>query len=393
MEKQFPELDEAWFKTFGFVEANKAAAEWTTWTQGDHKRMASYKKALAVATGLTPGAIGHYVRGDAKKLSEQTWAKLDALSRVLGFAPTPRRTLGENINRAGRSERRVALLVELARVPSRPFHMEVIRSVLDGAATHNLSLSLHEAQPSNLAEEIERILRHYTLDGLILLRLTPDRRTAAVLKKWKMPTVLIHAHRLRYPCLPFIANVVPNQEQLGDWVRAWVLRELPGDSQQPRHLVTKIVMVAMPDENTPVDFEPIETGIEPAIRNKRKRAIIEALKDYPLVVETIEDYSFRHAYAIGRQHENASEWIALSDEVGVALKHVLLAADQSSSPRIIGFDDSDLARLEKITSIGQHVEQVGLMAVDALSSWFVNQTQDKVCEELTTDLQLTLRST
>ena len=73
---------------------------------------------------------------------------------------------------------------------------------------------------------------------------------------------------------------------------------------------------------------------------------------------------------IYKAHPDAMGYICLSDEIAVGLKHLMEKDGKDYRQRVIGFDDSHLAEVEKIISFNQGLDQIGKSVVETFLGWF-----------------------
>jgi DNA-binding LacI/PurR family transcriptional regulator len=397
MTEGFPILTESWFTQNGSTDPARAAEAWFAWDRPERSLGARYRKALELASGLTAGAVRHYLNGRSYKLSEKTLAKLDAISLTLGVPPAKRKERQAELIRSSLVDRHLALLTEIEGIPSPTYHLGVIRSITHAATERNFSLVLHEVSQSELAADVQRIVRHYRPSAMIMVRLTPDAIVTRTLDRWSIPVVLVHADRLQYPCPPVLANLVPAQDPMAEWLRGWALQTLdalrPGE-QAGLTCRTNIVIVAMRDDLLVHDFDSV-TGIRSSIRMERKDIILHALQEFNPVLEEVDDYSFRHALRVLQKHPDGCIYVCLSDEIAVGIKHLLEISGKSRQHRIIGFDDSPLAKAEQITSFGHELSETGQLAIGPMTEWFRNMSEGEarwpVFKEVPVEVQLVLR--
>ena len=416
MNDRYRDLDEAWFAVNGTTDPAAAAALWKKWAREGRAHKACLGKALELATGLSASAIRHYLNNRTYKLSAATLARMDAICRALKIKPPVREARAEEFIRASLMDRKLALLTPMEGVPSLSYYMEVIRSVTNAATLKNFQATLHEVSLESVSSSIQGIVRHYRPSAMILVRLTPDAQAVQTLAKHAIPTVLIHADRLKYPSLPILGNIVPDQKPMLAFLRSWIAGNialqsneeicneldlervnleastLPHPGLSPSR---QVVIVAMPDEPDRLDFDPIEAE-PPSLRTQRKKLMLEALKEFNPEIYEVEDYSFRHALNVVRAHPNAMLYLCLSDEIAVGVKHHLEAKGLPTRNRIIGFDDSSLALKERITSFGQSIPEIGSKALELLSEWFnLMKTSETAAwpefEETAQEMSLSLR--
>ena len=389
MNKAFLDLSEQFFIDHGLKDPVEAARLWKEWIAKPRKRseQAKYRKVLELASGLSTSSVRHYLEGRSEKLGEQTRLRLADISKALG-QPLPEEP-PELQSVPKRSLRRVALVVdtELPDLPSPTYHLEIIHRILLSALRRHIATALFEvSRQPQLSIAIERILRTSRSDAIIMLRLTPDHKSLQILERAGVPTILVHADKTTYPTPPILANIVPFQEPLEQLVRGWV-HNLPKHPELQQKLESKeqpyIVVVAMPDEDNV------------SIRTQRKYLINKGLEGFNWVVRSVPDYSFRHALDVFQKYPDAQAYVCLSDQIAVGIKHLLIATGKSHRNRIIGFDDSDLAKQENLTSFGQQLEKIGDLAIEKLVAWFGGQSEWKKeplgFEEIQTDMYLVQR--
>ena len=389
----FPNITEEWFAKYASSDPTQLMRIWERWLAERPRRdRTKYAKILELASGLSASAIGHYLNNRSYKLSESSLRHLDDISHGLGISP-PKRPVGEAV-RSSRGAKRIALLTELKDIPSPPYHMEVIRSIIRGASDHNFPVAVHEVRPSEFASSVEKILRVFRPDAVIILRLTPDTRTIQILKRSRVPTILIHADRLPSYAPPILANVVPDQRPIQDLLTERVrqlLDSLRAQGHEEGRKSRQILVVYKEREEEHPEF---------SIRNERIDYVLNALnlfkpEGYEVKEEVVPDYGFRQAFYVFEKHRDAIAYICLSDEIAVGIKHLLQADGREYRRRIIGFDDSELARTERITSFGQHLAELGWLATDRLSRWFSQANGPSAkwpdFEEVLTDVDLAVR--
>jgi DNA-binding LacI/PurR family transcriptional regulator len=138
-------------------------------------------------------------------------------------------------------------------------------------------------------------------------------------------------------------------------------------------------MITVEDEVSTTEYPPLPGGT-PSIRNERIKLIQNGLDKAGLDVHRIcvEDYSAAQAYAAFERHRDTLGWVCLSDEIAIAIKHLLLANGDAGAAdwrnRILGFDGSKAAARHQIASIGQHIDDIGRAVHRLFEDFFRTQS-------------------
>ncbi len=372
----FENLSQEWFSANCTGDPLIAFTQWQEWlTKNPKKRyQTKYRKALQLLSGLHESSIRHYLSGRTHKLGKETLTLLDQISASLGVdAPErPKRRHAIVSHRL----KRIALLAEFSDIPSLSYHFEVIRHVILHTFPHHYTVSLHQVSSHQLSQAVTTLLRVSRPDAIVMLRITPDADSLHILERAAVPVLLIHADRFTYPP-PVLGNIVPLQERIKVSLKNWV-SGLPGSKPQ-----SKIVVVSMQPEHVPPrNFPRAESRVyDPkrldttSIRNERILNILEAVESFNVIQVHVDDYSFRHALTVYQHHHDALAFICLSDQIAIALKHLLIATEKATAHRIIGFDDSKIAQQENITSFGQKFDEIGEVLAERLVRWFGEWSQ------------------
>lgn len=187
------------------------------------------------------------------------------------------------------------------------------------------------------------------------------------------PVVLIHANLLEYE-QPVIANVARCQDTLEEKIRTWVQTHVTREKRNPT-----VVLVTAPEEAEHAPYPVIDRDAGASMRNRRTRLFRNSLASMPSIkarfVE-VEDYSSSRATEVYRQVPDADAYICLSDQIAVALKHLREAGGNPLDGAIVGFDNADLARSERISSFDQELERTARLAIEALAGFFSRPTVD-----------------
>jgi DNA-binding LacI/PurR family transcriptional regulator len=151
----------------------------------------------------------------------------------------------------------------------------------------------------------------------------------------------------------------------------------------------------MPREELNSDLPEIE-GVPTSIRNERIDLIVAGLDDAGLTanVVTVKSYLASQALEIYQKHPSARAYVCLSDELAVGIRQLLFATGQDPSNRIVGFDDSELADAYGITSISQHLTDLGEVIQRVFMTFFREQAGGAPWpefQECCIQTQLTLR--
>lgn len=376
-------LNEDFFHAFGIGPVVKIYDEWKK-AEKKHKALrARYVHCLALCNDDTTSVsqVEKWIRSQknpAERVDAQTAEVFRRATEALG---DPARVLVKGARVAGYAKKHgpthVAVFLPLA-VASEAYHLEIIRGIVRSADRENVLPSFHELpgdpDPSEARSEyVRQVVTRFAPAGLIFVRITPDRSliSALTIGEHPLPTVLIHADRLKYPA-PVIANVVPDHREVG--------RALTHHLFSRPHIrgrIPQFAMVSMPEEPEGGAFPCID-GNSRSIRNDRMRSIQTSFAGWQLTAITVPDYGFRHALDVLKKHPDTDAYICLSDGLAVGLKHLLVARDPgvNACERIVGFDGSALARNEGVPSFSQHLESVGEKSMARLCQFLAHRLKD-----------------
>ena len=406
---KFPdiELNEKWFKTYGTAaDPARAALQWREWLNSQHWGKASLRKtsasspdgygshrdwdkaklrkALELAVNVTRASIDNYMSDKWGQLGDDTLQDLDTVAKALGYEPQRKYKPIPKLPKRG--ARHIALLANLAQLNSPRFRLDVIHSIISEGAQHNFSVALNElplTEPE-MSEAVGQIVRNVHPQGIIWFQLTPSDEALA--QSGGVPSAVVHAIKRKYPS-PVIGHIVPLQDSIRELVGLWA-RGLP-QRKSPRQVKAKsagrkVAVAHMPKEVLPAGCE--------SIRNERIRLIIEGLRDVGLEAHEInvEDYSASNAWQVIEQCPDAEGYICLSDEIAISVKHLLWARGEKAAHRILGFDDSSLAERHKVSSIGQHIHDIGRKVCELFETCF--RTGEVGFQEVTCEVNLIPRT-
>jgi DNA-binding LacI/PurR family transcriptional regulator len=383
---RFPALTLDWFQrnSSSRIEPGRAFEQWNRWlTTSERPRSdeEKFKMALRLAGGVSAAAVSNYLGQErnpsknlADKLAIKTRRDLDAICVALGRPPrypTVARVIADV-----RAERHLILLARLNGVPSPRYHLAVIESIVEAGARHGFSVAIHQFPEARTDrdERLMRVLRSAVSHGLIWFRLTPDSTCLTLARQYSnSPSVVVHGDRLSYPP-PVIAHILPAHEEVPGIVEMWC-RGLPRASFRGGSLKRRsqtVLIAAMRPERYEGDLSPSNKAIPVSIREDRIRSIEQGIRSAGLrpAMQYIPDYSASNALAVWEDHGPFRGWVALSDELGVALKQLLVATGidpSEAARRVLGFDGSDLARRHGVASLDQHLREIGDRTVEEFS--------------------------
>jgi len=378
---RFPNLNIDWFKEHSARDPEKAFLQFNTWLSKRQERKpldpeneedhhAFLVEVLAAATGKVEQTARFYLLGKEhdcnvkRNLALTTLRNMDHIAIELGVEVPywPRKQSAR-----GTPGVQVAILSELepSAIPSLRYHMRVIHGIVHSDSEHLFLTALHEVRKSELTIAIEKILRVFSPAAFVLIRLTPSRETIDMLKKEEVPLLLIHADRRKgnyYSSPPVLINIVPDQGHITRDLKKWIREHHSLEDSTKK----EIVVVSMKTE-----------GSKGSIRDERIKKILNALKPLPRQHKhvCVDGYSFEHAYAAYDKNRDAALFVCLSDQLAVAIKHLLMASGKDYEGRVIGFDNSELSKKEQITSFDQGIERVGREISSKLSDFFANKPE------------------
>lgn len=379
-------LTEDFFREYGVGVPEAAVAAWQAWSRG--RRRADANPFTGVMHLCLGGAVDRSVESQRSASTCRVWwdtrikkkkrqgphigvekyAQLDRIGKALGLKVGE---LHEDIKRKIRVSRRqrrrdrvrrVVLMSELESIPSEGFHLTVMRGITSMCWRHNIVVTLHGVTQAGLEAAVDKVCADHQPDGVLMMRLTPGAEILKRLDEFGIPVVLIHADRFRYPA-PVLANIIPNLESVGSELKKWL----------GRRTVRRAVVVSMRPEAPRGQFEPVDAAVELSIRNDRRQQILAGLKRPGRQVEIVDvdDYCFRHGHAVFERHPEADLYVALCDPIAIELKHLLATANRPAFTEcVVGFDASEMSRVEGIASFDQGLEEIGGLAGNALCGFF-----------------------
>jgi hypothetical protein len=348
-------VDRDWFFTYAAVRDPEAA--WRSWQVWSNRARTSdpwsrYRKLLEIAGGVVRTAVNLYLsQSDWSQLSPPTLWDLDTISSALGVG-LPHRPPKPWSPPIVRGTWRIALLCELAGVPSPRFHVEVLRSLVEARQTGNISTAIHALRPNaaDFHASLQRMIRLERPDGVIWFRITPDADSLEILNgipqlRAPIPVVVVHGSMQDYPP-PVLGHVFPDQSGLTETVERWARKLHQADAA--RH---EVGVVAVRRED----------GGATSIRNQRIDSIHAGIRAAELQAYHLEvpDYSAVNADEVLLKCPDALGYVCLSDEIAVAVKCLLTTAGRSDTDNVIGFDQSPLATRYGIPSFNQSLEKIG----------------------------------
>jgi hypothetical protein len=219
-----------------------------------------------------------------------------------------------------------------------------LKELVESARARNIVLAVHHlgGSPKEVENRLEWLVAHDCPDGLIWLRLTPEGVVPTI------PSVVVHGAQRDYS-QPVLAHVLPDQRKLHDELRTW-LRNAAGAGKS-----RNVPIFCMPEENE------LETG--PSIRNERIRAVKQGIKEAGFEARLVDvaDYTGVTAIAaIGEivKHGGAPVYVCLSDNIAATLLHVLALYREDARHKVLGFDNTNLARSLGFASVDQGLGEI-----------------------------------
>lgn len=323
--------------------------------------------ALEVFSPLSRSSIVNYRNGRGKQLSAVSIHGLQTIEKAFGFKVTeiefPKgRPRGKRTNNR---VRQIALITEFCDLASLEFHRAILEGLIVHAERHHYSPVIHQVTRTGLTERVEKLMQIHAYDGLVFVRLLPDESLCMKLKDRKIPVVLVHGDMRENYDLPVIANVYPDQRNMGSSLTMFIQANLYDIQDRAKN----IVVVHMPRECT-----------QGSIRDQRIDILTDAadavLGQVNVIHQVIEDYHFSRGFEIINQYDLQGEsrtasslpdfWVVLADQVGLCIQQILKATGRTWKNRIIGFD----GLLKEIPSIGQDFDATGAHAIEALVRGF-----------------------
>lgn len=396
-------LDRDWFQLHAARDPTIAYLDYAAWMAALRKkktqpayedpeaRQLFLRRILEHATGLSATSIRHYIRGEddpgnaQRTMSIRTLRNLDHITQVLdedapkwARAPRPRGIPGIHI----------AVLTQLhpSSVPSFSYHMRVLHGIVHSDSDHLFLTALHEVhqregdEGEELNKCVRKLVRVFAPDAFVFIRLAPNPNTLRFLARENVPLILVHGDlsdcgkpESAYAYPPILANVVPDHRFITRDLNKWIDTRL---AQFPDIRKKGIGVVSMSQEANPTQ----------TIRNERIRKVLAAVEKRGLLLAhaTVAGYSYEHAYTAYQAQPNAGLYICLSDQIAVGIKHLLMVSAKTNKLRmackyrVAGFDDSDLAKREDISSFNQGIDEIGGIITQSLGSFFTEQAGCKV---------------
>jgi len=149
---------------------------------------------------VSRNAITQYLSpSDWSQLGTDALWDLDTISEALGVSVPRRDAPARRLHQELRGTWRVALICELAGIPSPRFYIEVLRSLVEARPARNLSVVIHAVQPSaaDFHTSLHRMIRFELPEGVNWFRITPDARSLEILNgvpdlRPRVPAVVVH---------------------------------------------------------------------------------------------------------------------------------------------------------------------------------------------------------
>jgi DNA-binding LacI/PurR family transcriptional regulator len=383
----FPAFSEGWFGEHGAMDPKVSEQKFQTWikqkgivlrpyNQKDHEKYII--ELCHTATGLSKTAIRQYCAGPkGQKVKRQfkisTIRVLNHLLQQLHYDHIMQQPLqipdwGETtiLTTRGISAKRITIFTEYAPsyLPSLLFHTRMINGILMSGSKHLFTTSIQVVTNTDYERTLAQVIRMNAPDAIILIRPTVlSQKVIESLKRNLVPTILVHAHRIKnYTSPPILANCVPDQKSLSEDLKKWIK-----DYHDFKDL-KKIIVVSVTKEQ-----------VRGSIRDDRIEKIYHTLNELNISFKHIfvKNYSFESAFEVFEQSPDADLYITLADQISGALKLMLIAKGNYKTKSIMGFDNSTVSQVLNFDSWEQNIELVGEKIGDLLSNFYSKEFIEK----------------
>lgn len=368
-----------WFEQYGTKDTDGAVEQLSKWLE-EHSSLRpesdKYQRLLEqiilhLVTDYSLKTCHYYITGNWEHVSSEKVLHLDYLLETWDLQ-LPKPWCGQ-VDKDGNEKRgkkkdittgrmQIALLCDLdiKHIPSPRYHLYVISQFVQ--IGRNYGVALHNVSQAKLEAEIGRIAAIFQPHAIVLLRLTPSIEVEKLLRKFNLPTILVHADKRKTYEYPILANIVPahNKEEIEADIRKWASR-----LKSMRYKSNKIVFASMKKEKG-----------EGSVRNERIEAVLMSLRElsgFQVVSCEVDNYSFLEAETIWRRHKDAIAFVVLSDQLAIALK--FLVRGRSYGAEIIGYDNSHWAQKAGISSFDQSLDKTGQVVLKILKFFQRESTQ------------------
>jgi len=285
------------------------------------------------------------VLNDPDKVNPETQKRVLASIDALGFVPK-----AEARARAMQNAGRIGVITPFLTAPS---FIQRLRGIMGALSSQNLELVIYTIDST---ERLQRYLSTLpltgNLDGLIILSLPVGDAEAHRLVKHGLPTVLIEYRHPKLNCVE--------------------IDDLQGGHMAATYLLGKghRRIAFLGDTDLP------EYAIHPvSLRLKGfRQALKEAGVDLPDALVRLAPYTQEHTRHVAKEllslPEPPTAIFAATDfqALGVlkAARQLNVAVPEQLA--VIGFDDLDMAEYADLTTISQHLDESGKLAVEILLS-------------------------
>lgn len=306
---------------------------------------------VADLSGVSISTVSRVINSP-EKVSLATRKKVSDAIDQLGFIPK-----AEARARALRLKGRIGVITPFFTAPS---FVQRLRGVAFALSKENFDLVIYTVDSDNrLQSYLSLIPITGNLDGLIIMSLPMDDGDVNRLLEYNLPTVLIE-----YPH-PLLNCVVIDDLQGGKMATEYLIKKghrkiaFLGDTDLPEYSI-----------------HPVSQRLQ-GFRQALKEANIQISDGFVRLTSYDEEMARHVAKELFELPERPSAIFAATDLQALG---VIKAARQSGIKipddiAVIGFDDIDMAEFEDLTTVRQHLDESGRLAVEILLSHINDHTR------------------
>ena len=322
---------------------------------------------VAEQSGVSISTISRVLNTPDKVNSETRQRVLDAIDS-LGFIPK-----ADARARALSKTNRIGVITPFFTAPS---FVQRLRGVASALAAHNYELVIYTINSAEqMAGYLSSIPFSGNLDGLIIISLPIHEKDAQRLIDHGIETVLIEFTHPEMNCI--------------------VIDDYHGGEMAASHLIKKgHQRIAFLGDQESCDFELHPAGMRlKGFLNRIGRAGLPIPNEYIRLFENTPEHAMQAAQALLSLPTPPTAIFAAADVQALSVLKVTreLAIKVPEQLAVIGFDDIDFAEYADLTTIRQHLDQSGRLAVETLMARIADQTRPR--QHINLPLQLIERKT